>query len=134
VGGLIHTLAGQPREMLGAVDATTGAALPFAPAPSAWLIDPNPPTYYQLPAVLELDESGGQLYAVGQFFNAGGKPHSGVAGFFETTVSVPSLAVPQGIALRAAPNPAGGSQALQFSLASAGFARVAIHDVSGRVV
>jgi flagellar hook assembly protein FlgD len=36
--------------------------------------------------------------------------------------------------LRAAPNPSGGAQALQFSLTAGGFARVAIHDVSGRVV
>jgi len=134
VGGLIHQLAGQPREMLGAVDATTAAALPFAPSPSAWLIDPNPPTYYQLPAVLELEESEGQLYAIGQFYNVGGKPHSGVAGIYETTVSVPSVALPAGVALRAAPNPAGGRQMLQFSLAASGNARVTIHDVSGRIV
>jgi hypothetical protein len=89
IGGLIHVLAGQQREMLGAVDATTGAALPFAPSPSAWLIDPNPPTYYQLPAVLDMEEVDGQLFVVGQFFNVGGKPHSGVAGIFESTVDVP---------------------------------------------
>ena len=100
IGGLIHFLGGQPREMLGAVDAVSGAALPFAPSPSSWLSDPNPPTYSQLPAVIDMEDFNGRIYAVGQFTNVGGKPHSGVAEIFESTVSVPSPVAAAGIALR----------------------------------
>ena len=134
VGGLINFLGGQPRSMLGAVDADSGAALSFAPSPSAWLSDTNPPTYYQLPAVIDMEESNGQLYAVGQFTNTAGKPHSGVAGIFEATVSVPWPRLGRGLALRAVPNPSSGAQTFSFTLPSVGAARVTICDVSGRLV
>ncbi|MEP7027307.1 MAG: FlgD immunoglobulin-like domain containing protein [Candidatus Eisenbacteria bacterium] len=133
IGGLIHLLGGQPRSMLGAVDAVSGTALPFDPAPSSWLSAPN--TYYQLPAVIDMEENNGRMYAVGQFTNTGGKPHSGVAGIFESTTDVTlSPLVAAGIALRATPNPSSGDQALLFDLASPGRARLALYDVAGRLV
>jgi hypothetical protein len=134
VGGLISTLGGQPRSMLGAVDAVSGAVQSFAPSPSSWLSDANPVTYYQLPAVLDLEEKDGRLYAVGQFTNTAGKPHSGVAGIFESTVSIPAPEFAPGVVLRAMPNPSAGGQAFSFTLPLAGEARVTIHDAGGRLV
>ncbi len=132
VGGLMNNLGGQPRSMLGAVDATTGAVTTFNPSPSSW--ESQPGLYYQLPAVLDLEDVGGRLYAGGQFTNAAGKPHSGVLGIFESSVDVAPLPATIALQMRAMPNPSSAEQALQFELSKAGKAHVAIHDVAGRLV
>jgi hypothetical protein len=131
VGGLVEQLNGQTRSMLGDVDAVSNTVLPFAPSPSSWIVDPSPKTYYQLPAVLDMEENHGAMYVVGQFTNIGGKPHSGVAAIYLSTVGVPDEPAAS-VALRAFPNPAPGNQT--FSFPALGEARLSLYDASGRMV
>ena len=72
---------GQPRSNLAAVDATTGALLPFSP-----LLDQ---------VVDKLAVEGGALYAAGVFRAVSGQPRSGLASFDATTGALlPAPSIP----------------------------------------
>jgi len=131
LGGAFNVVGGQARWQIAQVDAATGALTSFdAPA---WIW----PMFFVLgapiPGVTDFIESGGKLYAAGAFKSILGKPHSAIAGMFESTVDA-SATPPAGIALRALPNPARAEQAIVFSLPTAGRARIEVLDVAGRLV
>jgi hypothetical protein len=71
IGGDFDAVHGQPRSNLAAVDATTGALLPFSP-----LLDQ---------VVDKLAVEGGALYVAGLFRAVSGQPRSGLASFDATT-------------------------------------------------
>ena len=71
IGGDFDAVHGQPRSNLAAVDATTGALLPFSP-----LLDQ---------VVDKLALEGGALYVAGVFRAVSGQPRSGLASFDATT-------------------------------------------------
>ncbi|MEP7027308.1 MAG: T9SS type A sorting domain-containing protein [Candidatus Eisenbacteria bacterium] len=132
LGGFFSHMGGQPRENLAQVDTALAATASSFNAPtwsfqSVYVLGADPP------GVFDLAESGGKLFAAGLFTSILSKPHSGIGGMFTSTVGVEPLPV-AGLALRATPNPARGSQALEFTLPTAGAVRIEIHSVAGRLV
>jgi flagellar hook assembly protein FlgD len=77
--------------------------------------------------------ANGKLYVGGKFTSVLGKPHSNVAAMYVSSVGVEGAAL-EGVALRAQPNPASGTQVLTFTLPVRGPVRVEVFNVAGRLV
>jgi hypothetical protein len=80
VGGSFQTIAGQARTGLAALDATSGAALPWNPH----ITEP----FLPFPAVKSMSGSGGRLYVTGMFDDIDGHPRLGLAALDATTGAV----------------------------------------------
>ncbi|HET7224697.1 MAG TPA: PQQ-binding-like beta-propeller repeat protein [Candidatus Eisenbacteria bacterium] len=128
VGGDFTRIGGQAHASLAAVDALTGAALDWDPAPDQ--------------SVWTLDASSDRLFAGGFFQAAELTPHLALM-----SVSYPALAVAQRAALNAAsaisdvvtlgpaaPNPMGSNGTLHFSLPRAVPVSLFVYDLQGRRV
>jgi len=70
-GGQFTSIGGQPRNTLGALDASSGLATPWNPNPNT--IGSTPYTVYALTV------TGSTVYAGGTFTSIGGEPQSGIA-------------------------------------------------------
>jgi len=126
IGGAFSILSGQPRSSLGRVDPGSGTVGPWDP--QVLRGDGTPGT------IKVLLEHNGVVYVGGDFAYIQGKSRTGLAGLYQTTVAADPAPRSVGIALRAAPNPARGTQAFAFDLAASAAARVTIHNVAGGVV
>jgi len=121
VGGSFETVGGQSRKNLAAVDALTGAALEWNPAPTG--------------GVEALDASNGNLLAGGALDEISGRPRDSFAGFSVESVGVESVSsVAPRVPVAASPNPSRGLAGLRFSLAADDEVDVTVVDLSGRLV
>lgn len=132
VGGSFHSIAGVARSGLAALDAQTGAVLPWDPAPS----DPTT-DYPRQPAVIwELTAHESTLYVGGRFRYVGTIPANTLAAI---SIDLPPLPgpgpSPSNVAVASIfPNPVRSGAAIRLSLPRAGRVDMGVFDVQGRQI
>ncbi len=132
VGGRFDRIAGELRPDLGAIDATTGAVLP-------WDSDMRTGYTHPFDAVDALTLADDVLYVGGRFTRLGGYPSRGFTALALTPQSAwqrraIAPATARGVTLALTPNPARGSVRIAFSLPAPGMVSLGVYDVAGRRV
>jgi hypothetical protein len=132
VGGRFDRIAGELRPDLGAIDATTGAVLP-------WDSDMRTGYTHPFDAVDALALVDDVLYVGGRFTRLGGYPSRGFAALALTPRSAwlrkaIAPATARGVTLALTPNPARGRVRLTFSLPAPATVSLGVFDVAGRRV
>ena len=125
VGGMFASMGQRWRCSLAAVDIDTGIATDWSPITMDVGI-----------LVYALSCGGGELYAGGNFRDAGGMPRSCLAGFTEElAAAVPPVSHASGFALAGLrPNPAVRDLSVAFTLPDASPAKIEVLDIAGRIV
>ena len=130
VGGRFDTIAAEPRANLGAIDATTGAVLPWNPDVRGGFSHP-------FDVVSALTVTDDVLYVGGRFTRLGGYPSRG----FAALALAPRWVQRQGrrgpgteggVSFALTPNPSRGSMRLAFSLPAPATVSVGVFDIAGR--
>jgi hypothetical protein len=132
VGGRFDTIGTEPRANLGAIDAATGAVLPWDPDTRGGFANP-----FDLVSALTLTDD--ILYVGGRFWRLGGYPSRCFAALALTPSSARLLAsdAPErrsGMSLTLAPNPSRGAVRFAFSLVAPATVSLDVFDISGRRV
>ena len=135
VGGKFDTVATVPRPNLAAIDAATGAVLPWDPDMRGGFSDP-------FDAVDALTVTDDVLYVGGRFTRLGGYPSGGFAALAldpsaPRSVSRRESDPPQlagGASFTLSPNPARGSVRIAFSLPAPAAVSLGVFDIAGRRV
>jgi hypothetical protein len=132
LGGRFDTIAAEPRTNLGAIDAATGAVLPWNPDMRGGFTHP-------FDVVYALTLTDDRLYVGGRFTRLGGYP----ASCFAALALGPSPArrpVAEAVAtgprapFEVTPNPCRGSLRLAFSLSASARVSLGVFDIAGRRV
>jgi hypothetical protein len=132
VGGRFDTIAAEPHANLGAIDATTGAVLPWNPDVRGGFSHP-----FDVVSALTLADD--VLYVGGRFTRLGGYPSRGFAALALAPRGVwgqgrHGPGAEGGVPFALAPNPTRGSTRLAFSLSAPATVSLGVFDVAGRRV
>jgi hypothetical protein len=121
-GGYFSQIGGQSRSNLAALNAPTGVALPWDPAPNN--------------TVVYLLADGETVYAGGLFTAIGGLPQSYFAAIVASTTAVPEgPRTAAGLRLEPCrPNPFRSATDIRFTLAAAADVTLTVYDLAGREV